>query len=80
MKCDKCDRTFKNKQALSMHQARTHGPKAKAWGKKKTVTGKAYGKRMSATEAKQEASSAVRFCPCCGTNIEAVRVAVRLTA
>ena len=83
LKCDHpgCDRSgFKSKHALSMHKVRTHGPKAKTWGKKpikKTASTKAKRRKTVRVKAPappptpQEvpvsvAQTPLNFCPHCG--------------
>jgi len=73
-----CDRKgFKSLQALAVHKARKHGPKAKTWGK---ATVKANKNRAKKKRAKVKPAAAVtaeptpptpplprlRFCPHCG--------------
>lgn len=71
-KCDKCDRSFGNAQGLALHKRRAH----EGMGMQK---GDAQEK-PKITRRKKAQGPEVRYCPCCGTDMLALSVALTVAS
>jgi hypothetical protein len=89
-KCGRCGKTFANEWGLKVHTARTHD--SRRWRNlhepsvvisapiepDSHIEPQKEAKQRKAYTKKEKVSPSVMFCPCCGTNIKAVSMALHL--
>lgn len=66
LKCEQCEYIAKSAAGLRMHVMRAHGSMKSTKGLKRK-----YTRRKANSSARL-----VQFCPCCGTNLRAVEIAL----
>lgn len=83
--CRECGSEFKNAWGLRVHFAKKHGPNRN----KPMVAKRKYTKRSPAEISVEKrndlavgtkAQDGVNYCPCCGTDMRGVKLAIKLTS
>lgn len=78
--CPDCGREFRNEHALTVHRRRAHGRRPPGERKKKEAARKRryYQRKRAGTPAAgpPPRPDPLRFCPCCGANLDVIRAAV----